>query len=431
MAPKHATANCSLDIMTININGISEACRCLLSEYISTAKVAVAAITETKKPTLPDNYFDGFRTFHKNNSNNPGKQGGTAIAVSDSFQATEVPGFSAANIDETWVILQLLGKTILFGCVYVNPNNSWEEDCLIKCMSKAKMFMQKYSCHDMILMGDFNARHPQWGDRKINPIGRKLAEFVTVENLIVLNDGQYTFTSTEEGGSVIDLCIVTTGIAHMNPTIHIDYDTELLSGAPNRGHYPVFFTFTTLEPTIRDNVVTKLDWPNANWNMWNELVEEEVYLQRHLWESAEMRSSDLWKLTKVILAKGNQAAIPKKKTTKHSKPYWNASLTHLSSTLRQKRKQFKACSDPIRRQALKEAKDNFSCEVEKARANWLEIQCSTLNHLNGRKFWSTYKQLFNNPSQPRLGVLLDQGSLVSDLPKKPTFSSEIFSLVNI
>ena len=275
-------------------------------------------------------------------------------------------------------------------------------------MSKAKMFMQKYSCHDMILMGDFNARHPQWGDRKINPIGRKLAEFVTVEHLIVLNDGQYTFTSTEEGGSVIDLCIVTTGIAHMNPTIHIDYDTELLSGAPNRGHYPVFFTFTTLEPTIRDNVVTKLDWPNANWNMWNELVEEEVYLQRHLWESAEMRSSDLWKLTKVILAKGNQAAVPKKKTTKHSKPYWNASLTHLSSTLRQKRKQFRACSDPIRRQALKEAKDNFSCEVEKARANWLEIQCSTLNHLNGRKFWSTYKQLFNNPSQPRLGVLLDQ-----------------------
>ena len=59
-----------------------------------------------------------------------------------------------------------------------------------------------------------------------------------------------------------------------------------------------------------------------------------------------------------------------------------------------------------------------SYEVEKARANWLEIQCSTLNHLNGRKFWSTYKQLFNNPSEPRLGVLLDQGSLVSDLPKK-------------
>ena len=150
-----------------------------------------------------------------------------------------------------------------------------------------------------------------------------------------------------------------------------------------------------------------------------------------MWESAEIRSSDLWKLTKAILAKGNQDAVPKKKTTKHSKPYWNASLTHLSSTMRQKRKQFKACSDPIRRQALKEAKYNFSCEVEKARANWLEIQCSTLNHLNGRKFWSTYKQLFNNPSQPRLGVLLDQGSLVSDLSKKADILFRDFSLDNI
>ena len=48
--------------------------------------------------------------------------------------------------------------------------------------------------------------------------------------------------------------------------------------------------------------------------MWNELVEQEVDLRRHLWESAEMRSSDLWKLTKAILAKGNQDAVPKKKT---------------------------------------------------------------------------------------------------------------------
>ena len=121
----------------------------------------------------------------------------------------------------------------------------------------------------------------------------------------------------------------------------------------------------------------------------------------------------------------------RKKTTKHSKPYWNASLTHFSSIMRPKRKQFKACSDPIRRQALKEVKYNFNCEDEKSRANWLEIQCSTLNIFNGRKFWGTYKQLFNNPSQPRLGILLDQRSLVSDLSKKADIHFRDFSLDNI
>ena len=44
------------------------------------------------------------------------------------------------------------------------------------------------------------------------------------------------------------------------------------------------------------------------------------------------------------------------------------------------------CSDPINKQALKTAKENFCWEFDKAQTEWLELKCGKLNHLNGRNF---------------------------------------------
>ena len=58
---------------------------------------------------------------------------------------------------------------------------------------------------NFILLGDFNARHPSWGD-KSNAQGEILNDFLQQEELIALNDGEPTFTCTN-GKSVIGLVL--------------------------------------------------------------------------------------------------------------------------------------------------------------------------------------------------------------------------------
>ena len=91
------------------------------------------------------------------------------------------------------------------------------------------------------LPGDFNARHPSWGD-KSNAQGEILNDFLQQEDLTALNDGEPTLTYTD-GISVIDLVICSANLHRHFCGLTMDYYTEIFTGAPNRGHYPVISTF--------------------------------------------------------------------------------------------------------------------------------------------------------------------------------------------
>ena len=80
-----------LTLMTVNINGLSESSSVLLDSYLTQMNVDVTSITETKKDSLPSDYFSHSSTYHKNDSENPTHQGGTAMVVNNNIQLTEVP----------------------------------------------------------------------------------------------------------------------------------------------------------------------------------------------------------------------------------------------------------------------------------------------------------------------------------------------------
>ena len=94
---------------------------------------------------------------------------------------------------------------------------------------------------NFLLLGDFNARHPSWGDKN-NAQGEILNDFLQQEELIALNDGEPTFTCTN-GKSVIDLVLCNANLHRFFCGLAIDYYTEMYTGAPNRGHYQVIATF--------------------------------------------------------------------------------------------------------------------------------------------------------------------------------------------
>ena len=57
--------------------------------------------------------------------------------------------------------------------------------------------------------GDFNAKHPFWGSRTINPKGRELIKCIQAKNLLHVSTGEPTYwpSDTKKFPDVIDFCV--------------------------------------------------------------------------------------------------------------------------------------------------------------------------------------------------------------------------------
>ena len=414
MQSKHPDQHSGFKLLTVNINGLSETSRVLLDSYLYTNKIGVAAISETKKDVLSPTVFHPKMTYHQNRSYNPSRQGGSAIVVNESIQSTELAGFGGGFIDDTWCVLKILNKTVLFGSIYVRPNCRDSEDALVRCINEANAFLKSHRCQELIIMGDLNSRNPLWGDHSWNSCGNRLAKAIIENNLYVLNDGQPTFTCVDDGSSVIDLCIVSEGLARMNPKIFVDYETELFTGAPNRGHYPIIFTLAEQNPINEPTPSKMRNWQETDWKRFQE-VSEEICLNKQLqWLENSNNTEILWEITRDIMKEAAERIVPLKRTTHHSKPYWNPKLSKLSSELRRLRKLTKKRSDPITLTKLRQIKENFHSELQNAKSNWLEKETEALNYTTGQTFWRKYKKFFSKHSNSQLGVLANNGTLVTD-----------------
>lgn len=72
-----------------------------------------------------------------------------------------------------------------------------------------------------ILLGDFNAHSPQWGDKRLDQRGKMIEEFLVSNDNILLNDKVPTFIHSAYGStSAIDLTIA-------SPTIALDFSWSI------------------------------------------------------------------------------------------------------------------------------------------------------------------------------------------------------------
>ncbi|GFO19368.1 RNA-directed DNA polymerase from mobile element jockey [Plakobranchus ocellatus] len=79
-------------------------------------------------------------------------------------------------------------------------------------LSLAELFEQLLK--PFLVLGDFNAHSPAWGDSRRDGRGRMLEEFTAENDLIILNSGEQTFVhSAYHSTSAIDLAVASPSIA--------------------------------------------------------------------------------------------------------------------------------------------------------------------------------------------------------------------------
>ena len=342
----------------INIDGLSPHSSLAIDKYIADNDIKILAIQETGKSTVPCDQFTNMLTSSCNNGR------GVALVVSPNLDPQVITDLQSSETDAVAVLCSISKQSTLIISGYCRPEISSTRSLqnLVKYCDKCWNWCKKYKVKSMLVLGDFNARHPNWGDTVSNNRGLLLSKYAEEHDDISLHSpGRNTFL-VPNGGSVIDLCLSYGQITTQLSDQWTEDCYSLFTGAPTRGHIPVFQNIVQIS-LAREEKRIVFDYDAANWEQWflvmNGLLGSELESRNMDLEQNTVAPKQLFQFFLDTIADCNKMYIPQKTVCKHSKPFWSKQLSTLSQALQKAQTNFKYRSDPRNKEVLQHAKSAF------------------------------------------------------------------------
>ena len=186
--------------MHINIRGlrrnIEELIFTLEEKKIDTASINETFLKPEHKITIP-----GYKIIRKYRSS--GKGGGVALIVKDniSFDSSELKtNNNKCNVEYITIKINTTNLKELIICSYYSPKGKVYEQLFEKLENIA---------NNLLIMGDFNAKHVNLGLEETNHYGNKLIDTLNYCNLFVVqNDNHTRYDSFRDKMDTIDYIII-------------------------------------------------------------------------------------------------------------------------------------------------------------------------------------------------------------------------------
>ena len=203
-----------------------------LQHLISLYKPKTISLQETKLNSTEYLLNTGYKLYNRINPGNT-IQGGVAIVIDKTINHQKL--YLQTNLQA--IAIKLLEKPYLTICnIYLPPNEP------LPCREITELIDQLTPPY--LLVGDFNAHNPLWGEHRNNTRGNKLAEIILNKNLVVLNKKAPTYHRLYDNtSSIIDLTLTT-------PTQAPNYNWTRLEDLHGSDHYPIVIRETTNNRTL-------------------------------------------------------------------------------------------------------------------------------------------------------------------------------------
>ena len=388
--------------------------------------VDISFVSETKSSNLDANQsIPGYVNFFKKCSKS--FSGGVALFVKSNFRYTLIKELEDNEVDALFVSVVFRSLKILFVSVYIPPNDARTLNKFLGIIVDALTRLSDFGCDELCILGDLNARHPSWYDHTSNKLGKTLLERLNNSNLTVTNIHHESTFLCNEGSSSIDLVISTHTCANLITNQFTDNSVELFSGAPQRGHIPVFTDLKISRDTLPYSITHKYNWQSVNWPYLSGIVEQHLlpYIYTFVLESDP---TILWSWFCNLMKAINCSYVPLKRRSSHNKPFWNEQLGILSKQVREARKAFSFRSNDINRIKLEECKFKFKVAIKSAQAEFLKSKCTHINNSSGKTFWNQYNKLIKPHSNTYIGNIKNNSGypIISDEDKSSAFYNNIF-----
>ena len=411
----------NINILQVNICGLSVRSTLALDCYINDRDADLVCLSETKGEP-PFGHFRNYQYLASSPNTRNDRRGGVAILAKDNIRVSRIAPLERDNVDVVFASLAVGGTRLLVCSVYSPPCQSSQLCKVLEVIENANSLLNTYCCAGLVIIGDLNARHSRWGDKICNPAGLTVSDFLDKHSLMALSFIKENTFVCAEGGSVIDLVMISYGLSNLFVNQYLDTEIELFTGAPNRGHLPVW---TTIALGHRpDECMRQVpDFGKTKWDKFSARLERDC---EGLLRGAALSAETLWVQIKESMLHAKAESTPLKRRSSHSKPYWTPELSTLSLDVRTARRAFKYRSTFLNRERLDLAKEVFSYELNEAKKSFLSEQARALD--SDTNFWKTFRRTFYPRTNNSMGDLrVDCNTvLVSDDNKANALYEEIF-----
>ena len=151
-------------------------------------------------------------------------------------------------------------KTITICSLYLPPSEN------LNIVLLTRLFDQLPN--PFVICGDFNGHSMTWGCDKSNNRGDRIDDFITENNICLLNDGSYTYLHPATGTfTAIDLSLC-------SPDILMEIDFMVESDSYGSDHFPIILKIGVSLP----DALPRWNLNRADWVQFDHLCKEKLTL---------------------------------------------------------------------------------------------------------------------------------------------------------
>ncbi|KAH9413968.1 hypothetical protein DERP_014489 [Dermatophagoides pteronyssinus] len=262
-------------------------------------------------------------------------------------------------------------RPFLLISVYLSPNAPLHKDNLSNSseisleedLDHLNQITSHYYNIPIIFTGDFNGWHPAWGSATTNLRGEAIFNFISSNQLIILNDGTSPTRESGDSATFIDITFVN------NRAINMINDWKVLNEITHSDHNLISFQITNTKSLPDQSITRKFKTKNVNWDKFNQIASKEIQCfdrRSRCLRSAEEVNDLVDSLSDTII-RICECTLPRNKPGKRSIYWFNNELKEKQQKCKRLRRKWKRSNN----QYLKEIHLNNYIEYLKEYKNQL------------------------------------------------------------
>ena len=308
------------------------------------------------------------------NTNSSQSWGGSAILVHNSIQHKQIllnNDFDAIGIE----VISKLKFTIV--SAYIPPNFNFSLQNL------SNVLISTIQTNAVLITGDFNSRHLDWGSDINNSKGNIMSHFISSNNFILLNDGSPTHFSTHNSFTHIDLSFCT-------PILKIHSEWSILDDLHGSDHFPIIIKMFPHTNSIIRRHKPKYNFKKANWLKFSESTKQ-ITNSIPISNNINKEAANI----KRIFCSSANTSIPKIKINKNSRnvPWWNSQIQSLKEIKIELWREFNRNINKENLLKYKKANAQYKRQIKITKKESIEKFTSEINPSSSpTKIWSNIRR---------------------------------------
>ncbi|KAL4143760.1 hypothetical protein QTP88_006047 [Uroleucon formosanum] len=187
-------------LLNWNANGLKNKRNTLLA-FLTHHNIDNACITETHLSSLDKIKFPGYILHRTDLVTQSRAMGGVAILVRARIKQQVIPNLNLLSLEAVAVLIKLNNRYVTIVSAYQPPSRQMQMSDYDKVMNLD---------NSIIMTGDLNAKHTNWGCRVINPNGTKLLSFIanTPYTIYAPNEPTYFPSDVNRQPDILDILLI-------------------------------------------------------------------------------------------------------------------------------------------------------------------------------------------------------------------------------